>query len=147
MDYSVGGQKARRTQAGAQKQSAEKPSVENIDATRMSFVEQMRGFLRRNLTWFLVAGLTLLVLQDIFGTHGVVAMKRSQEQAADIQKEIDHLNEENQKLQDHVRALKSDPTEIERVAREDLGLARPGEHIFRIQPKPVAQPDQPAKKP
>ncbi len=142
MDYSVDSQKASPKQAGA-----EKPAVEKIDATRMSFAEQMRSFLRRNLTWFLVAGLTLLVLQDIFGAHGVVAMRRSQEQAADIQKEIDHLNEENQKLQEHVRALKSDPVEIERVAREDMGLARPGEYIFKIQPKPGAQPDQPAKKP
>jgi cell division protein FtsB len=125
----------------------EKPAVEKIDATRMSFVDQMRNFLHRNVTWFLVAGLTLLVLQDVFGTHGVVAMRRSQEQAADIQKEIDHLNEENQKLQEHVRALKSDPAEIERVAREDMGLARPGEYIFKIQPKPGAQPDQPSKKP
>ena len=141
MDYSVDRQKATR------RPKIEKPSVEKIDATRVSFVEQMRGFLRRNVTWFLVAGLTLLVLQDIFGTHGVVAMRRSQEQAADIQKEIDHLNEENQKLQEHVRALKSDPAEIERVAREEMGLARPGEYIFKIQPKPGAQPDQPAKKP
>lgn len=147
MDHSVDRREATRTQPSAQKPSAEKPSVEKIDATRMSFVEQMRSFLRRNLTWFLVAGLTLLVLQDIFGTHGVVAMRRSQEQAADIQKEIDHLNEENQRLQEHVRALKSDPAEIERVAREDMGLARPGEYIFRIQPKPGTQPDQPAKKP
>jgi cell division protein FtsB len=142
VDYSVDSQKASPKQA-----EAEKPAVEKIDATRMSFAEQMRSFLRRNLTWFLVAGLTLLVLQDIFGAHGVVAMRRSQEQAADIQKEIDHLNEENQKLQEHVRALKSDPVEIERVAREDMGLARPGEYIFKIQPKPGAQPDQPAKKP
>jgi cell division protein FtsB len=147
LDYSVGRQKANRTQAGAQKPSVEKSAVERIDAIRMSFAEQMRSFLRRNLTWFLVAGLTLLVLQDIFGTHGVVAMRRSQEQAADIQKEIDHLDEENQKLQEHVRALKSDPAEIERVAREEMGLARPGEYIFKIQPKPGVQPDPPAKKP
>jgi cell division protein FtsB len=142
VDYSVDRQNTNRKPAGA-----EKPAIEKIDATRISFAEQMRSFLRRNLTWFLVAGLTLLVLQDIFGTHGVVAMRRSQEQAADIQKEIDHLNQENQKLQEHVRALKSDPAEIERVAREDMGLARPGEYIFKIQPKPGAQPEQPAKKP
>jgi cell division protein FtsB len=142
VDYSVGRRKPSPKQAGA-----ERPAVEKIDATRLGFAEQMRRFLRRNLTWFLVAGLTLLVLQDIFGTHGVVAMRRSQEQAADIQKEIDHLNEENQKLQEHVKALKSDPAEIERVAREEMGLARPGEYIFKIQPKPGAQPDQPAKKP
>jgi len=147
VDYSVGRRRARRKQIDVEKPSIEKYSLKKIDATRVTFVGQMRSFLRRNLTWFLIAGLTLLVLQDIFGTHGVVAMRRSQEQAADIQKEIDHLNEENQKLQDHVKSLKSDPAAIERVAREDMGLARPGEYIFKIQPKPAAQPDQPAKKP
>lgn len=107
---------------------------EKIDVDRLSFAEQMSAFLRRNLMWFLVAGLTLLVLQDIFGTHGVLAMRRSQQQAADIQKEIDELSKENQKLQDRVHSLKSDPAAIERIAREEIGLARPGEYIFKIPP-------------
>lgn len=142
MDHPVDDERANRKQA----------KIEKIDAVRMSFSEQMGAFLRRNLTWFLVAGLTLLVLHDIFGTHGVLAMRRSQNEATDIQRETNQLNEENQKLQDRVKALRSDPAEIERVAREDMGLARPGEYIFRIQPrsgdsKPAAQPGQPVKKP
>lgn len=117
-----------------------------VDVTRMSFIEQMGAFLRRNMMWFLVAGLTLLVLQDIFGTHGVLAMRRSQSEAAGIQKEIDRLNDENQKLQDRVRSLKTDPIAIERIAREDIGLARPGEYIFQIAPKPgdSSTPAQPS---
>lgn len=102
---------------------------------RISFSEQLREFLRRNMSWFLAGGLALLLLQDIFGTHGMLAMRRSQKEAAAIQAEITHLNEENRRLQDRVKALKTDPAEIERIAREEMGLARPGEVIFKIPPK------------
>lgn len=123
-----------------------------IDATEMSFFAQLRDFVRRNTTWFLVAGLVLLVLQDILGTHGVLAMHHSMKQSAAIQKQIQQLNQQNQELQKHVQSLKSDPAAIERIAREDMGLARPGEYIFKIQPKPgepttpLAQPAEPPRK-
>jgi cell division protein FtsB len=102
---------------------------------RVSFTEQMREFLRRNLNWFLVGGLALLLLQDIFGTHGVLAMRHTQQQAAEIRKEINQLDTENKKLLDRVKALKTDSATIERIAREENGLARPGEYIFKTQPK------------
>jgi len=96
-----------------------------------SFSQQLGSFFRRNMTWFLVAGFTLLLLQDIFGTHGVLAMHRSQVEARKIQAEITQLDHENQKLQNHVKDLKTDPATIECIAREDMGLARPGELIFK----------------
>jgi cell division protein FtsB len=102
---------------------------------RVSFTEQMREFLRRNLNWFLVGGLALLLLQDIFGTHGVLAMRHTQQQAAEIRKEINQLDTENKKLLDRVKALKTDSATIERIAREENGLARPGEYIFKTQPR------------
>jgi cell division protein FtsB len=102
---------------------------------RLSFGDQMGEFLRRNLNWFLVAGLALLLLQDIFGTHGVLAMRRTQQQAAEIRREINQLDLENKKLLDRVKALKTDSATIERIAREENGLARPGEYIFKTQPK------------
>jgi cell division protein FtsB len=92
-------------------------------------------FCRHNLNWLLGAALALLLLQDIFGTHGLIAMRRSQQEAAGVQKEISQMDEENQRLEEHVKALKSDPAAIERIAREEMGLARPGEYIFRIAPK------------
>jgi cell division protein FtsB len=96
---------------------------------------QFADFLRRNLTWLLGFALALLLLQDIFGTHGLVAMRRSQKNAAQIQQEISRIDDENQQLQDRVKSLKSDPAAIERIAREEMGLARPGEYIFKIPPK------------
>jgi cell division protein FtsB len=101
----------------------------------MGFGEQLREFFSRNMSWLLIAALGFLLLQDIFGTHGVLAMHRSLQEAAAAQKQIDQLNDENRKLQDHVEQLKTDPAEIERIAREQLGLARPGEFIFKVPTK------------
>ncbi len=102
----------------------------------MSFAEQLRAFLRRNATWFLAGAFALLLLQDIFGTHGVLAMRRAQKEAASAEKEIDQINEENRQLQDRVNSLKTNPQAIERIAREEMGLARPGEYIFKTSPRP-----------
>ncbi len=117
------------------------PPPEKIEATapRQTFAEQLGAFLRRNLYWFLIAGFVLLLLQDIFGTHGVLAMRRSQAEARKIQQEITQLDSENKRLQDHVKDLKTDPSTMECIARENFGLARPGELIFKTQPTPGAQ--------
>jgi cell division protein FtsB len=100
-----------------------------------SFASQMRAFLRRNITWFLAIALAWLLLQDVFGTHGVLAMHRSKQEAARVQKEIDGIDKENEQLEGGVKSLKSDPSAIEKIAREEIGLARPGEFIFKVTPK------------
>jgi cell division protein FtsB len=112
----------------------------------MSFAEQLREFLRRNATWFLAAALSLLLLQDLFGTHGVLAMRRAQKEAATVKQEINLINDENRQLQDRVKALKNDSQAIEHIAREDLGLARPGEYVFKTSPRP-ADASKPAPRP
>lgn len=119
----------------------------------ISFYEQMRNFLRQNLNWFLALGLALLLLQDVFGTHGLLAMRRAQKESARVQREIDQINQENRRLQENVKALKTDPAAIERIAREEMGLARPGEYIFKLPTKPsdapalVSPPSDSATKP
>jgi cell division protein FtsB len=100
-----------------------------------SFYDQMREFVARNLSWFLAIALALLLLQDVFGAHGLVAMRHAQQQAAATQMEIDQLNQANRQMQDRVKSLKSDPAAIERIAREEMGLARPGEYIFKLPSK------------
>jgi cell division protein FtsB len=116
---------------GARRQSPE----QDAKTSRIRFGEQMREFLHRNMNWFLVAGFALLLLQDIFGTHGVLAMRRTQLQAKEVQQEIERLNEENRKLQNRVQHLKSDPATLEGIARDEMHLKRPGEYVFPIQPK------------
>jgi cell division protein FtsB len=122
---------------------AAKPAATNGDALleKLPFDERVNQFFRRNWTPLLVAALALLLLQDIFGTHGLIAMRKSQKEAREVQQEITRLDQENQKLEENVRALKSDPAAIERIAREEMGLARPGEYIFKLPPKSSTPPD------
>jgi cell division protein FtsB len=89
-------------------------------------------FWRRNLLSLLALGLLALGIHDVFGAHGYLAMRRTQKQVEQLQGEIDRLNRENQGLAQQVNALKTDPEAIERVAREQMGLARPGEMIFKL---------------
>ena len=44
--------------------------------------------------WFLIVGFALLLLQDTFGTHGVLAMRRSKKETQEIQKDIKRLFDE-----------------------------------------------------
>ena len=73
-----------------------------------------------------------LLVHDIFGTHGYLAMRRTQQEIGKVQTDTDRLNKENVQLQEEVRELKSDPHKIEKIARDDLGLARPREVIIKI---------------
>ena len=45
---------------------------------------------------------------------------------------VDQLNKENLQLEEEVKELKTDPHKIEKIARDELGLARPGEVIIEI---------------
>ena len=123
----------------------QKPPTET---PRESFSEQLRSFFRRNALWFLVIALAWLLVQDIFGAHGVLAMHRSQIELQKVQREIDQLNSENDRLKNNVKDLQTDRITNERVAREDLRLAKPGELVFKTHPKPSDSPQPPpANKP
>lgn len=91
-----------------------------------------QSFLRRNGRFFFALAFFLLLLQDVFGAHGLVAMHRSKKQIEDVQTEINQLGQENQELQQRIQKLKTDPSAIEKIARDRMGLARPGELIFRM---------------
>ena len=82
----------------------------------------------------LLLGLLVLVLvvHDIFGTHGYLAMRRTKNEIKKVNANLEQLNKENAQLGQEVRELKTDPRKIEKIARDELGLARPGEVIIKI---------------
>ena len=94
-------------------------------------------FWRRHLKEILGIALLALGIHDVFGAHGYLAMRRSEKQMEQLRGEIERLNQENQSLAEHVNALKTDPEAIEKIAREEMGLAKPGEMIFKL---PTAAP-------
>jgi cell division protein FtsB len=75
---------------------------------------------------FLVA----LVVGALFGDRGILQLAAQRGRAAALRGEIEELHNENARLAGEIQALKSDALAIERIAREELGLARGGETVF-----------------
>lgn len=100
--------------------------------TKPDAVEGARAFLRHYGATLLGLLLFALVVHDIFGTHGYLAMRRTQQEIKKVKADIEQLNKENMQLEDEVKDLKSDPRKIEKIARDELGLAKPGEVIIKI---------------
>jgi len=142
VDYDASGRQVNEHDS-AKKQAGEPINDPNSDPN-MGFFEQLGQFFRRNMYLFLIVGFALLLLQDVFGTHGVLAMRQSQKEAQGIRKDISRLDEENQRLQNRVKALKTDPSAIERIAREEMKLSRQGEYIFQTHPKPANELQNPS---
>ena len=71
-----------------------------------------------------------LLASFIFGEMGLVKYYRMQAQFNSLKKEISSLKQDNAKLLGDVHALKTDPDRLEQIARDKLGLARPGEIVY-----------------
>lgn len=98
----------------------------------MTFEERIGGLLRQYGRAILIVFVAALFVHDIFGTHGYLEMRRTKKQIEKVQADLDRLNAENVRLADEVKELKTDPRKIESIARDELGLAKPGEVIIKI---------------
>lgn len=72
----------------------------------------------------------LLIVHELFGEHGYLALRRRHRELQTLQQQVKQLQEENQKLQQQIEALKSDPKAVEKLAREQMKFAKPGEIIY-----------------
>ncbi|HVB98673.1 MAG TPA: septum formation initiator family protein [Candidatus Dormibacteraeota bacterium] len=91
---------------------------------------------RKRLEWlvYTLAALILaaLLVDGVFGAHGLIATYRLRLQVKQTQQKTNQLNQENQEFTGQVQQLKSDPSAIERVARQKMGLVKPGELVFKL---------------
>jgi cell division protein FtsB len=94
--------------------------------------ERTFNFLKQHARGLLALVVMILLVHDVFGTHGFLAMRRTEREIKRVQADLDHLNKENEDLDQQVQDLKTDPRTIERLAREGSLLARPGEIIIKI---------------
>src|SRR5688500_5778892 len=90
----------------------------------------------------LAAAVALIAPGDgaLVGDRGVLHLMTQREREQTLAREIEALRDENARLSGDSAALRTDPAAIERIAREELGLARPGETVFLIRDAPSASP-------
>jgi cell division protein FtsB len=108
--------------------------------------EKIQPFVRHYGPALLGLFVLVLVVHDIFGAHGYLAMRRTQAEIKKVTKDLEQLNKENLELEQEVLELKTDPHKIEKIARDELGLARPGEVIIKI-PRSQQLPQDSSVKP
>jgi len=108
--------------------------------------ERLRNLIHRYGSHMLIIFVVVLVVHDVFGPHGYLVMRRKQQEIQKVNANIERLNKENAALDQNVKDLKSDPQTIRKIAREELGLAKPGEIIIKLpaQTPPEPQPAAPA---
>jgi len=98
----------------------------------------------RLLFWILAGTLTF---NSLFGDMGLVQGFRQRRAAARLRREVEDLRRENARLVTDIKELRQDPYRIEAIAREELGLSRPGEIIFLFQGSEAASPEPPEAAP
>lgn len=96
----------------------------------------------RRRRWLVALGCLLFLLfslHQILGENGYLTLRARQHEVRQLENEVRRLAEENQRLDREINRLRNDPRAIERVAREEMKLVRPGEVIYTL-PAPPSPP-------
>jgi cell division protein FtsB len=76
--------------------------------------------------------LILFVIAAVYGDHGLVDLLRMQREQHELEHTAFDLQQQNERLRERIRRLRSDDHYIEKLARERLGLVRKGEIMYRV---------------
>ena len=87
---------------------------------------------RKTLHLLLIFVTLVLVLDALVGEKGLLETIRARRQHRELTASIERLRSENAQLREDARRLLEDPSAIESLAREELGLIRPGEMLFIV---------------
>lgn len=85
------------------------------------------------------AALGLLVAGGVlgaWGVNGVVRIRQMQRQIEATERDIAALRTHNERLTLTIDRLRNDPVFLEKLAREDLGMVRPGDTVLKFPAKP-----------
>lgn len=85
--------------------------------------------------------LAVLVMSFLISREGISELQRARQRVSDLQKRIEALEAENARLETEIRSLQESNFAMERIAREDLGMAREGEVVYML-PKEEATEEE-----
>ena len=98
---------------------------------------RVSGFIRRHRKILLAASAVIissyLLLSFMLSDLGIIKYISMKGEYNRIRDDVSRLDAENKKLMEEVEGLKTDPDSIEALARQNLGLAKEGEIIYKFQ--------------
>lgn len=100
------------------------------------------GLRRRIATVAVLVMAISLFVHVMFGANGMIVYKKKRAEYESLQKQLQQVQQGNDRYTRQIQGLKSDREAIEKEAREQLGYAKPGEYVYvpATQPKAVPPP-------
>lgn len=74
----------------------------------------------------------VLVVDALVGDKGLLDTVRARRQYVELSAALAQKRQDNARLRERIRRLREDPSAIESLAREELGLMREGEMLFIV---------------
>ena len=87
--------------------------------------------LTKMVAWLLL--LAGLLLVGVWYLPLIQQNERMQRENLRLERELDQEKEKSKQLQAEIDALRNDPKTVERLTREKLGYAKPGETVVRFE--------------
>lgn len=91
------------------------------------------GSIQKKYVFGLAVFISAMFFLTIFGERGLMHIYQLREERARIQAANTHLRGENQKLIEQVNRMRNSQSEIEKIARENLGLVKKGEIVYQFE--------------
>ena len=86
-----------------------------------------------------------MVLLAVFDDRGAIALREQRQKRDDLNSAITEAAQKNEQLRKEINDLRSDRQEIERRAREELMLVKPGEIVIQTPKKQPPRKHTPTK--
>ncbi len=76
----------------------------------------------------------------VFGERGLLRIYRLNQEKDDIQKKVEQVRADNDRLKREIEALKTNRRYLESIARKEMGLVRSNEIIYQFASQTPAEP-------
>jgi cell division protein FtsB len=117
-------------------------SIASRAARRQAAADERRARTRRLVRWALLFVSAVIVVNALIGDRGLVAMIEARRDYDRLAADVARTRAENARLREEARRLREDPAAIEDLARQELGLIRPGEKVFIVKDLPAIHSDR-----
>ena len=74
----------------------------------------------------------IFLISFVFSEQGISELQRSRATVQQLERDIEALRVENERLEGEIESLKSSTFVVEKIAREDLGMSKEGEIIYML---------------
>ena len=100
----------------------------------------VRAGRRQVLTYALCFGAFVLFVNALVGDNGYLATLRADHDRVALQESVRNVLQENARLEERIRRMKTDPSALEEEARKNLNMIKPGEKLIIIKDAKPAPP-------